>query len=73
MRVTSNSYSSSTLMRCHTDSTAPSLPPQDHLAAHLVATVMTLPNGTADSCTRVSQPYGARCVPITCPMFTHEK
>ncbi|PNW84175.1 hypothetical protein CHLRE_04g224300v5 [Chlamydomonas reinhardtii] len=45
---------------------------QDHLAAHLVATVMTLPNGTADSCTRVSQPYGARCVPITCPMFTHE-
>ncbi|KAG2425081.1 hypothetical protein HXX76_013990 [Chlamydomonas incerta] len=45
---------------------------QDHLAAHLVATVMTLPNGTADSCTRVSQPYGTRCVPITCPMFTHE-
>ena len=50
-----------------------SLPPQDHLAAHLVATVMTLPNGTADNCTHVSQPYGARCVPITCPMFTHEK
>ncbi|KAG2452156.1 hypothetical protein HYH02_003188 [Chlamydomonas schloesseri] len=45
---------------------------QDHLAAHLVATVMTLPNGTADSCTRASQPYGARCVPMTCPMFTHE-
>ncbi|GIL86029.1 hypothetical protein Vretimale_9067 [Volvox reticuliferus] len=43
---------------------------QDHLANHLVARVMTLPNSTADNCNRISNRFGTRCITITSPMFT---
>ncbi|GIL61716.1 hypothetical protein Vafri_16116 [Volvox africanus] len=43
---------------------------QDHLANHLVARVMTLPNATANNCNRISNRFGVRCVTIVSPIFT---
>ncbi|GLI71053.1 hypothetical protein VaNZ11_015968 [Volvox africanus] len=43
---------------------------QDHLANHLVARVMTLPNSTANNCNRISNRFGVRCVTIGSPIFT---
>ncbi|KAG2490721.1 hypothetical protein HYH03_010877 [Edaphochlamys debaryana] len=43
---------------------------QDHLAAHLLAAVLTLPNNTAASCSRHSAALGAHCAAVRSPMFT---
>ncbi|GLI71074.1 hypothetical protein VaNZ11_015963 [Volvox africanus] len=42
---------------------------QDHLANHLVARLMTMPNATATHCNRLSNRFGARCVPMASPIF----
>ncbi|GIL85972.1 hypothetical protein Vretifemale_14490 [Volvox reticuliferus] len=45
----------------------------DHLANHLVARLMTVPNATANHCNQISNRFGTKCVTIASPIFTADK